>query len=112
MRTETPHFNAWLAAEQSAQATERELHAAMLNFVDSPSAPLVPDLILAARARRAEANALFELAIHEMKTLAESLHHRRIATASPGRPEPAEPQRPSPRRDGSSSSGQVPQHGE
>ena len=111
MRTETPHFNAWLAAEQSAQAAERELHAAMLNFVDSPAAPILPDMILAARARRAEANALFELAMQEMKTLAEALHHRRIATSSPGRLEPAEPLRPSPRRD-AGNSGPVQQHGE
>ena len=111
MRTETPHFNAWLAAEQSAQAAERELHAAMLNFVDSPSEPLLPDMILAARARRAEANALFELAIQEMKTLAESLHHRRIVTSSAGSLQPEAPRAPSSRRDGSHG-GQMPQHGE
>lgn len=75
----TPRFNEWLAAEKDAAAAERALHREMLDSVRGGPAPQ-PELVLTARAKRAKAHWLFDEAMHELKTLAESLHHRRIET--------------------------------
>lgn len=79
MQPQTPRFNEWLAAEKEASAIERNLHREMLASARGGPAPGA-DLVLIARARRAKAHWLFDEAMREMKTLAESLHHRRIDT--------------------------------
>lgn len=77
MQPQTPKFNDWLAAEKEASEMERKLHRDMLGSAGGGPAPDA-DLVLIARAKRAKAQWLFDEAMREMKTLAESLHHRRI----------------------------------
>ena len=79
MQPHTPKFNDWLAAEKDASETERMLHQEMLASARGGPAPEA-DLVLMARAKRAKAHWLFDQAMQDMKTLAESLHHRRIDT--------------------------------
>ncbi len=79
MRPHTPLFNEWLVADKEASEMERKLHREMLNAAGGGPAPDV-DLVLTARAKRARAHLLFDEAMREMQTLAESLHHPRIDT--------------------------------
>lgn len=85
MQPQTPRFQEWLAAEKAASEAERQLHRQMLESAGGGSAPDA-ELVLAARTKRAKAQWLFDEAMLEMKTLAESLSHRRIDTrpALPG----------------------------
>lgn len=81
MQPETSRFNEWFLAGKEASEAESQLYRVML---DSAKDGCVPDpgLVQAARARRAKARSLFDDAMGEMRTLAESLHHRRIKTSS------------------------------
>ena len=78
MQPDTPKFKAWLAAEKAAHEAERELHAAMFQCSRYSGTPPLDQTVRSARALRMIANSLFDDAMHEMKDLAESLHHRRI----------------------------------
>lgn len=78
MQSPTPKYTEWLAAEKDAQAAERELHAEMLRAARGASTPRLASLVLIARAKRAQAHSLFDAAMQELKSLAASLHHRRI----------------------------------
>lgn len=79
MQLPTPRFNEWLVAEKDASEVERKLHRDMLDSAAGGPAPDT-DLVLIARAKRAKAQWLFDEAMREMKTLAESLRHRQIDT--------------------------------
>lgn len=79
MPPRAPLFNQWVAAEKDASAIEQQLHREMLESAQGGPAPDV-ELVLIARAKRARAHWLFDEAMREMKTLAESLHHRRTNT--------------------------------
>ncbi|WP_427913487.1 hypothetical protein ACPWT1_00465 [Ramlibacter sp. MMS24-I3-19] len=79
MQPDTPLLDEWLFAEMEAGEAEGQLVRAMLDTTRGGCAP-TPDLVQTARAKRAKAHSLFDEAMHEMKTLAESLHHRRIET--------------------------------
>lgn len=79
MQHQTPRFNEWLRAEKDASEMERQLHREMLASARGGPAPDV-ELVLRARAQRAMAQWLFDEAMREMKTLAESLHRRPIDT--------------------------------
>lgn len=78
MQPQTPKYTEWLAAEKDAQAAERELHAEMLRAARGISTSRLASLALIARAKRAQAHSLFDAAMQELKSLAESLHHGRI----------------------------------
>lgn len=78
MQPQTPKFNSWLAVEKEAQAAERKLHAEMRKSAIGASAAGLADLALIAQTERAKAQSLFDDAMQELKTLAASLHHRRI----------------------------------
>lgn len=82
----TPRFHAWRAAEREAQDAERRLHDAMLRSARSTSAPGLEELARSARALRQRAHELFEDAMEEMKTVAASLHHRRVLGPHSPRP--------------------------
>ena len=81
MQPSTPRFQEWLAAEKDASEAERELHRQMLNAARGRCVPDA-DLVQSVHAKRATAQCLFHEAMQELKTLAESLHHRRINTRS------------------------------
>lgn len=91
MQAQTPRFNEWLAAEKDASEIERKLHHQMLESARGGPAPDT-ELLLLARAKRAKAHWLFDEAMRELKTLAESLHHRRLETRPPSGSDEARPQ--------------------
>lgn len=84
MQPHAPRFKEWLAAERQANEIERELYLEMLESAKGAPPPNAA-LVLAARAKRADAQRLFDEAMHEMRRLAESLHHRRIETRTASR---------------------------
>jgi hypothetical protein len=81
MQPETPNFRRWLAAEKEAHASERDLHEAMLQFAGDMGHAPTAQAVLAVQAKRARAHALFEDAIHELKSLAEALHRGQPSSA-------------------------------
>jgi hypothetical protein len=72
MHSQTPRFDEWLAAEKDASKAERKLHGEMLKSATGGGAPNV-ELVVVARAKRDEAQRLFDEAMQEMKALAGSL---------------------------------------
>jgi hypothetical protein len=81
MQPATPRFRQWLAAERDAHLAERELHEAMLQFAGDMAVAPTAQAVIAVRAKRARAHALFDPAMQELKSLAASLHR--------GQPSPA-----------------------
>lgn len=85
MQPETPKFSRWLAAEKEAHLAERELHEAMLQFAGDRGGAPSAHAVLSVRAKRARAHALFDDAMQELKSLAESLHFgHRPSAGAPG----------------------------
>ena len=79
----TPRFHEWIAAERAAQEAEGRWHRAQLAFARDEGPP--PPSLLEAEAlrKRQHAHALFQPAMDEMRTLAQSLHHRELLGTPP-----------------------------
>lgn len=76
MRLDTPNFHRWLATEKQLQQAERQLWRVILaREGESPSKP-PPALVAEVASLRAEVHALFSEAMHEMRQVSQSLHHR------------------------------------
>ena len=76
MPTKTPLFDAWRQAEQAASAAEHELYALMVRVKNTGETRHLREQGNAVKLLRQRAHVLFDDAMREMKSLADSLHHR------------------------------------
>lgn len=74
-----PRFDEWLVAEKDASLAERPLYRQMFDAAATGGPGPDEGLVLIARTKRAKARMLFRGAMQEIKSLAESLHHRHVA---------------------------------
>lgn len=79
----TPRFHEWIAAERAAQEAEARLYRARLAFARDEAPP--PSSLLESEAlrKREQAHSLFGPAMDEMRTFAQSLHHRQVLGTLP-----------------------------